>query len=304
MIVLLDAVRRFPQRPRRPSALHERFEIVLVLERVERRPEAVVRIGDELAPLDQATEGLFDQILVLTQEVEDLATEYEVAAVDPQVRFRHGLDALNEVTIGELDDVERVAVRANAEKAGRLPTSQDARDHVRQRCVGEGVAVGGEEDLVVLEVRARGPEPLTDACLQPGVDERDPPILDVAPKQLYPPVAEEHEVIRHRFVVVEEELLDDVRVVAEAENELSVPEMRVVPHDVPEDGPVSDRDHRLRDSGLGLLHPQALPAAEENDLHLTISTAGIGITKAPPHLRTYASCSRISSRRFHGRTKT
>src|SRR5207248_8135870 len=66
---------------------------------------------------------------------------------------------------------------------------------------------------------------------------------------------------------VEEELLDHVGVVAEAEDELRVPEVRVVLHQVPEDRAVADLDHRLRDLSRVLAQPGAKAPAEQDDLH-------------------------------------
>ncbi len=77
----------------------------------------------------------------------------------------------------------------------------------------------------------------------------------------------EHEVVEQRAVVRQEVLLDDLALVAEAEDELVVAPHRVVAHDVPEDRLAADLDHRLRDA-LGLLaHAHAEPAAEDHDLH-------------------------------------
>ena len=104
----------------------------------------------------------------------------------------------------------------------------------------------------------------------------------------------EDEVVEERLVVVEEVLADDVALVAEAENELRVPPRRVVAHDVPEDRPVADADHRLRDA-LGLLaHPHSEAAAEDDDLHdappspgispgANIVAVGTGTTSRAPH---------------------
>ena len=81
----------------------------------------------------------------------------------------------------------------------------------------------------------------------------------------------QREVVREVLVVVEEVVLDDVGLVAEAEDEFLVPEVGVVLHHVPENRPVADVDHRLGDD-LGVLletHPQA--AAEEYDLHELVS---------------------------------
>ena len=62
------------------------------------------------------------------------------------------------------------------------------------------------------------------------------------------PAAGEHEVVRQGLVVGEEELLDRLGLVAQAEDEVLVPPGGVVLHDVPEDRPAADRDHRLRDA--------------------------------------------------------
>ena len=61
--------------------------------------------------------------------------------------------------------------------------------------------------------------------------------------------------------------LDDVALVAEAEDEVVVPPCGVVAHDVPEDRLAADLDHRLRDAARLLAHPDAVAAAEEDDLH-------------------------------------
>ncbi len=80
-------------------------------------------------------------------------------------------------------------------------------------------------------------------------------------------LAREHEVVRERLLVVEEVVLDDVGLVAQAEDELLVPEVRVVAHHVPQDGPVPDRDHRLGQELRVVPQAQSLAAAEQNDLH-------------------------------------
>ena len=166
--------------------------------------------------------------------------------------------------------------------------------------VREAVAVGREELLVVVQVLLDRLQPLADRRLHAGVDEGDPPVSDVAVQELYPgvgPVPLEHEVVEQGFVVVEEVLADHVALVAEAEHELGVPPCREVAHDVPEDRPVADPDHRLRDP-LGLLpHPHPEAAAEDDDLHGTpppavfgklsparnIVALGTGTTSRAPH---------------------
>src|SRR5439155_19916788 len=100
----------------------------------------------------------------------------------------------------------------------------------------------------------------------------------------------EDEVVREGLVVVEEVLLDRLRVVTQAEDEVVVPVVGVVAHDVPQDGAVPYRDHRLRNRRPCLANAQPLSAAEEDDLHETTWTVGMGTTSSAPHSRVYSSC--------------
>ena len=67
--------------------------------------------------------------------------------------------------------------------------------------------------------------------------------------------------------VIEEELLDDIRLVAEAQNEVSVTVLAVILHQMPKDRLVADRDHRLRDVFRVIADARAETAAEENCFH-------------------------------------
>ena len=69
------------------------------------------------------------------------------------------------------------------------------------------------------------------------------------------------------LVVVQEEVLDVRRAVAEAEHEIGVAEVRVVAHDVPEQRALADHRHRLGTAGDTIAHPHAEATAEQNDLH-------------------------------------
>jgi hypothetical protein len=57
----------------------------------------------------------------------------------------------------------------------------------------------------------------------------------------------EDEVVAQRLLVLEEVLLDVVGLVPEAQDEVLVPVVGVVLHQVPHDRAVPDRDHRLGD---------------------------------------------------------
>src|SRR5437879_13411502 len=70
-----------------------------------------------------------------------------------------------------------------------------------------------------------------------------------------------------RSVVIPEIVLDDVGAVAQAQDEVLVPEVGVVLHHVPENRAIADRHHWLRDVLVVVpkSHPQA--TAEQHDLH-------------------------------------
>ena len=143
----------------------------------------------------------------------------------------------------------------------------------RKRRVREAVAVGREELVVAAEVRLDGLQPLADRRVEPRVDERDPPLVEVAGEQLELRAVESRSSTKSLSsapLYERKYSLDDLALVAEAEDELVVAPHRVVAHDVPEDRPAADLDHRLGDA-LGLLaHAHTVAAAEDHDLHLTL----------------------------------
>src|SRR5690606_13434758 len=88
------SIRSLP--PEHPRAVALRFHAVerdLVLERIHRLPEAVVPIGHQPLLLDQSCEGFLDELFALVDVVEDLPSQSEEAAVDPELSFVHRADA-------------------------------------------------------------------------------------------------------------------------------------------------------------------------------------------------------------------
>src|SRR5579862_9881924 len=127
-----------------------------------------------------------------------------------------------------------------------------------------------------------------------------------------------HEIIEDAFVVIEEILFDEVRFVSEAQDEILVAEVRIVFHQMPEDGHVADLHQRFRQAFFGLTETHSEAAAKEYNLHNVrlpfkiyfldggayVRGSGIGTTNSPPHSRIKASCCMISSLMFHGKIKT
>jgi hypothetical protein len=91
--------------------------------------------------------------------------------------------------------------------------------------------------------------------------------VNVTGEELHLTLLVEHEVVGNGLVVGEEIALDEMSLMAEAENEVPVAEVCVVLHHVPQDGAAPDGNERLRKGLASFPHPQAKTSAEENDLH-------------------------------------
>ena len=160
--------------------------------------------------------------------------------------------------------------RPHGKEAGDLPALPESLDHRRQFDVGKSVAVVGKEHLLAFDMLAHGQQALADVAPNSGVDHGDAPVL-LGIAQDLDVVAETGDDAVGVDVrpVVEEELLDDVRLVAKAQDEILVPVLAVIVHQVPEDRLIADRDHRLGNA-LGIIaDARAETSAEQNCLHLS-----------------------------------
>src|SRR5262249_39980120 len=72
-----------PYLPGTVACLEHLLELLLILERVHRRPESRVLVREELVRSAETPERLLDQVFALLDVVEDLGAEDEVATVDP-----------------------------------------------------------------------------------------------------------------------------------------------------------------------------------------------------------------------------
>ena len=165
-------------------------------------------------------------------------------------------------------------------------------DHLVERRVGEPVAVGAEEDLVVAEVRPRRAQSRSPIVAWMPVSRnvmRQSSMSLVEELHLAPPASTKS--FASASLYVEEVLLDDLGPVAEAEDEVVVPPRRIPLHDVPEDRLTADRDHRLRDPLGRLAHADAHPAAEDDDLHAPLPSP----CKRPQYAHTIHANGRLST---------
>ncbi len=261
---------RFPDLPGRVAALDHVVERLLLLEGVHRHPEAVVPVGIEAVLLHQPGEALHHELLAFEEIVEDLRAQDEIAAVHQRARLLQAHHALDLATLAQLDEVEGIGRRDGAEAADRV-RGAELLHHVVEVEVGQDVGVVRQEHLLVLQVLAHPEQPAADVGGLAGVDEGNSPVANVRLEQIEGRAAVlEHEVVAHRRVVLEEEALDRLALVAEAENEVLVPEGGVVGHHVPEDRQIAHRNQGLRDLVGILPQPGALSPAEYNYLHVKV----------------------------------
>ena len=240
---------------------------------VEQNINFAKRLGDTVAVMDNGA-------VVHAGSMKALA-EDEEASVDAQRQVLGRLEARHPVVLVGEHDVEGPWGPDRQERPDGVGGAEP-RDQLVHGRVGEHVAVVREEHLVVAEVAAHPAQPLADLGVEAGVDEGDAPVADVAAQQLHvAPAAREDEVVARGLLVVQEVVLDELPAVAEAEDELRVPEVGVVAHDVPQNRPVADPDHRLRDALRLLPHAHAEPAAEDHDLHRAAVSSPIQFSHSP-----------------------
>src|SRR5262245_17436627 len=264
--LLPTALRLLPHLPGGVAPGVQVLELLLVLERVHAAPVALVLVTDQLLLVDEPAERLFHQFLPVPHVSEDLGPEDEEAPVDPQAGLVDRAHAADHVAV-ERNDVAALR-RPHRQEAAHLVPPQEVLDVPVQRQVRQPVAVVRQEHRLSPEVGLDGLQPLPDVGGDAGVDERDVPVVDVAVEQAELLAAlGEDEVVGDALVVVEEVVLDGVGLVAQAEDEVLVPVVGVVLHDVPQDRPVADGHHRLGHQVRILADAHAHPAAEKDDLH-------------------------------------
>ena len=162
----------------------------------------------------------------------------------------------------------KVCGAATLTKRGDLAALLEVVDVAEQIEVRHAVGVVGEKHALAFQVVAHLAEALADAGVAARVGEGDLPVLDVAAKELDLLAAlGEDEVVGDGLVVVLEVALDGAGAVPEAEDEVLVPVVGVVPHQVPEDRTRSDFHQGLRDVLRVVAKPHAEPAAKKHHLH-------------------------------------
>src|SRR5205823_1114214 len=109
------------------------------------------------------------------------------------------------------------------------------------------ISVGEQEGVVILEIFADAMNALTRHRICAGIGQRNLPILFRVPGMKFSLwlLSEEQRRVANVPEIIPEVFLNHLTLVAEAEDELFESVMRVRLHDVPQDRPVADRQHRL-----------------------------------------------------------
>src|SRR5207245_9779812 len=105
-----------PDLPRRVAPRVHVVQALLVLERVHGYPEPVVAVGEELVLSHEPLERVHHEVSTVSQIVEDLGLEDEVAAVDTEARLPDVLDAGHLAAVARRDEVV-AQLRRHAQEA-------------------------------------------------------------------------------------------------------------------------------------------------------------------------------------------
>ena len=170
------------------------------------------------------------------------------------------------------------------------------------------IGVVRQELLLILDILPRRDQPLADVGVETGINKSDIPVADVTVHEIQLLAAfRQGEVIGDPLLVLEEELLDDVRLVAEAQHEILVAEVRVVLHDMPKNRSVTDLHHRLRYVSRRLAQPGPEATAEQNNLHRFLplrSSRSSASRRTRPALSRVSAASQTSSNDSPARSAT
>ncbi len=228
-------------------------------------PEAVMRVYRQLAVPDHRRQDLPLEVQVIARaeilhggcRVED----HEAAVDVPRERVRFLVETHDGIAVHL--QLPEPATRPDAREHGGLPRAPVLREKLRDIHVADAVTVGQTEPLRVLEVTTRMPDPCAGFRLLPRVREGDAPVRFLrGPVELNLRVtAQGHGDVGDHGLVLEKELLDRPPLEAQAQHEILDAVHGIQLHDMPQDGPTADGQHRLGHDLGDVSYPAALPPA-------------------------------------------
>ena len=208
-----------PDFPRR-RALVQLLEALLVLERVHALPETGALVGQQGLLLNQPLKGLPHQFLARLQIAEDLLAHHEEATVDPNVAATQRANLPDHALRLDVDNVKTRSGLHQQQRSDGVALPEGLQ-HGREWDIAQAVAVVREKHVFALQVGLDRFEPLADVGVGSGLHEGDRPVVDIAAQQVdLLPAVRPDKIVGDGFIVVQEVVLDDVALVAEAENEV------------------------------------------------------------------------------------
>src|SRR6185312_8523472 len=267
--------RSFPDLPGGIAARPEGLEAHFVAHGVHALPETVVLVGHELPVARQTLERLaLEQRGIARDVIEHLRLENEEGAVDPCFPGERLLVEARDPVAVELQPAKTCGGTHGGDGSD-APVAAMELQEIRQVDVGDAVTPCQHEGSAA-EMWRKPFDASAGVGLLPGVDEIDHPVLAAvlavvtvaAPLhpsglQGYPQVGRERAVVGHVA-------FDLLALVAERDHEILKSVAGVVHHDVPEDRPASDLDHRFRPYDRLLRESRANAACEDAYFHVML----------------------------------
>ena len=259
-----------PDFPRSVTRRPQPVEQLEFLKSVHRLPKPGVRIRAQHAVRRHLLHGTLLQhdAGIVGQKIKQARAADHVAAVDEAtLRLRFLVETLDP-GLPEIQLPEATRGMHGGERAGfpaGLMLPHDAGDIDRPH----PVAIGEVEVFVRPEVFPDEPDSVGGHGILPRVGEcHRPVLLAMGVVKLYGRSTTKHQGgVAGVPKVIPEIVFDHVALVAETEDELLVAVAGVSLHDMPEDGAIPDRHHRLG-SKFGLLaEPSAFAATQDYDFH-------------------------------------
>src|SRR6266481_2583597 len=121
----------------------------------------------------------------------------------------------------------------------------------------------------MLQVGLHRFEPLTNIGIRTGLYKGDGPLVDIAVEKLDVLASlGPDKIVRDGFIVMQKIILDGIALVSEAEDEVLVPEMSVIFHQMPENRTWPNRHHGLRNILRVASESHSGTAAKQDDFHV------------------------------------
>ena len=208
-----------PDLPRRLAALPKGFEVNLVAQGIHGLPETAVTIGGELTFSGEALHGFsLPDGIVCIDVVDDFGRQDEKTAIDPGAIAGGLFLETGDLDVLEVNRTEAAWGLGGGERR-QLALLLVMGDQLGDVDVAEAISVGETEDFVA-QIGFDTPQPpACHGCIT-CIDQRDAPGLGLAVVDFYLVVGHVEGDIRHVQEIVGEVLLDDIALVAAANDKV------------------------------------------------------------------------------------